>query len=536
MILSKNLAGIISSIPGLCQRLSSLSEKWNTERAEKIKEEIDSIIPLLRKKDFGPIKKGLQHCNSTLAGCIAGKVEQLLTKSKCKSYIRKLGLTITPILEAIHALEIDTIPEKEELPTISFKPGVDLLDQSIQERLSLHTLDDNGNPRQSANKDLSTMEQIWEEAEYKNILRQESLNAWDKKFYGPLDMAYEKYKSQIDKIPRFLNKPAELFRVPIVPYSAKEVIFRDKELAKTDVELVFIAGFPIFENQIVLAINTNRFQDEMLGIQAYEFERSKHSSTLANARDKYLPIRKMELQIKEYQEELSFLTEPLVEGTGINKEDAQAVRTLRSSWINAEIEKLIVNINARKVKYADLFKELEVGTAKLREISKGKPKDSGDSVKRTLETAEEYLKIINSKLSFEEQLGLVTNTPYPYGYGTTYFWLMKDSNLAKWNVNLSFNREKLNISSWSFVNPPETKSAFEHLQAFQTELQNFVLSSIRNGLTIDQCCLKLKVYLKKRRKTYGNEHRELVKKIYSDFSDSGIKRVDLKAPKVRFLV
>jgi hypothetical protein len=503
-------------------------------------------VPLLKTKRQTAVKVSLKYCIATLSGVIAGREDKLLEKPAVKKHLRKLIPVVTTLQKQIE--ELDILNDKDS-PTVPKKPIIlrpgDNISSEAQIRLTESTLAADGTTRMFISEEISPMERDWEEAEFHRVVKDHKLEEWNENFYGEIGTDFTKYHAQVSSLKKVLTTQAQLQIAPIVPAAKSEAIFRVPQLIRAGVKVKFTAGYPVFEDQLVLGINTNLVADTFSETSEYKKVCRGFKNRIAIYAQKFGKINVLETYLKELRDETVWINEQPAAMSQGNKvaagtNPAAEARVVRLAWLEKEIsltEIKVVNQRALYIKeyveYGKLIEEYSEVTKAGRSKFKGQMADMSVQV---YAQAEKCLAAINARLGASEKLVFVCPQGTMNSY-VTYFWVMRDSQFGQWSGALCFSKLKLQITDWCFPK----KSQSNKLNSLEQELEThqnlieYVHGFVRREKSIKFVYGMSKKWLALRRIKFTPYYATMVTKIYKEapeIMEMSIKIIKLQDPNI----
>jgi hypothetical protein len=510
-------------------QIEALSKKWSRKEARELLEEIKDCISVLKTNKQQAVKKGLKSLAATLSGTIAGRKANLIDKSQAKSYLKKLIPSVASLQVEIEKLDLFKAPAEVDEPskqkTITIRPGLDSVTQEAQMRIQASMTDEDGLLRKAERdpeEEIPVDEQLWEEAEYHRITKEQNLQEWNQNFYGEIDEAFTKYHDQVANLKKVIKARAMLQIAPVVPTAKAESIFRVETLAQNGVKVVSIAGCALFENQLILTVNSKEVADKYSEWLKYQVAVKAYRKRLGVYTNKFYVVTTLEKEIKEFQEEIEWVAKIQVSyAVGKSVNVVEEMRSQRVVRLKAAIESNRAKIEIRKeglkAQYAEydlLMEEYRAFTKEGRSRFKGK---EADYLTASTKLAEDCLAAINAKLEPEDQLVFVTPKGIAHGYVSCY-WVMKDSQFGPWSGAICFSKLKLQILGWCFPrkSKPTEVSSFEREVETHQDLINLIHGLVEKEASWGSAEKSIMKFLDARRIKYEREVKHSVKKIWDE--------------------
>jgi hypothetical protein len=517
---------ILLSLCGQLKAMEKLEVEWIPVVAKNTVKELNSVIPLMTLKKQKPLKEMMQHLVLTLSGIIEGRKEKILTKKQARACIAKIVDKSQTLCTKIVELDLPSVEENYTKPVITIRPGYDNVSKEAQDRLQDSILDETGKVRvgfqiEDEIRSLSPVERDWEETEAHRIKKEKSIKNWEQEFFGELEIALDQYKKQIDKLPRISNKLAMLVKGPVIPTTKVDTLLRVNRLKVLGITVNYVGGCSIFEDQILLAINTDKIQDEMIKVDNYKSVARDYNEKLYWLRNKLQPIKDMEELIADYEAEIKDYEDIPPNAYGPDLEKALSARELRTTYLTKQIKILKLKIEKKKIDLAQVYSDLADMEEKVSEHkAKGKKELNcklTDYTPKVLELANKCLDKINLTIENKyDKLVLVSDKGIVHGH-LTYYWVMQDKLLGAWNAEIAFSKIKFNIFDWSFPTRRISRSMFnfESNLRLHEELVNYVHRLKEKEYTQPVLMHKCKKFLKARRKKLS-DYEDIILKVWNE--------------------
>ena len=505
------------------QCVKSSSEKWNKDARARLADvlaQLKELYPDMKQKGQRDLKKMMVGLSATIEGVLEGAKEELLNKKQIKTYLKNSLQKVEELQRAILKLDTSEDTKVEVKHSISIKPGYDNVSAEAQTRLMDSITDESGHIRQDENRELSTEEKIWEDAEFHRIIRDQKLEQWENQFFGSFGEALDKYSLQVDKLLTKTKKQAILQIGPVIPTAKMDSIFFMSKLQRIGISTVQVGGYTIFEDQVLLAVNTDSILDDMSAASNYKKVFKEKKREIERTKDKLWPIAKIEDQLKEIDAELQGYTEEEPEGIGFDKENATAAREQRIKYLDTKkvkLEKELITQIEVLAPYTEQLKKLTDAFEEYKKI--GRHELHGkmtDYTQRVFKIAQSSLDRMNLNVVPTDKLAFVSEQGVVHGQ-VTYFWVMPDRLLGQWTAELAFSKIKFNVLSWALPKHSKTHSGYElkrevEIQQGMTQLIHLIK---KKGLGKQRMYKKVTAYLKDYRKTL-EQYAEAVDKIWEE--------------------
>jgi hypothetical protein len=422
----------------------------------------------------------------------------------------------------------------------------------------------------------------FEEDEYHRLRKEKNLLNFEQKYYGELGTLFNKYAHQVNKLKTSLSIQNYILQVaPIVPISVGHFKMVPHLLAVGGLKAIEVAGYLLFEDQLLLGVNFKALSKSHSGVDEYRIKCNEYKDQIQHLENKLSDVVKVEDRLDAVNERI-----PQVETSIIEHEKEQELVVPEAAASEAEMKSYHFQVEAAAklleqkndyletlkaekasliAKLSSLHEQHKPITAELDKLeaeytlykqtsTKVMKEGTGDFSKDIWQNLTAAVEQLNAELNTDDRLvfpetGLnftqmalgqipKEKRPQPVVLGDiAYYWVMKVGMLHKWHK--AMDGANVAIHGWIFPHKVKSKVmvAIEKEAHQETSFIDEILKLRQLGSDKEQAFKKMSVSLIKKGKEMDDFFTKKFNKIWSEADEVLKTRTvkDVSVPREKLL-